>query len=314
MSRTDGLWHLGVVAPNYGPGISAAGLRVSAIAAEEGGYDSIWVTDHVAVPTDMSRTYGSIAEALVSASFLAASTSSLKIGVSALVVPQRPLLLTVKQIMSLQLLAEGRLTIAVAAGWTEQEFRNLGASMRDRARSLRLWDSLMETVEKQAPGRIDFQQGPIDISDAVIAPGFVDGRPPETWMAGHAGAVIRRAARTGVWHPVGRPVSIIGPLAVQLRELRPDAHVVLRIGVTLAAHPDPDALDADGRCRLIGPPSFIAEQLEDFGRAGCDGFVVDLLSDDAPLTESIQRFSAEVIGLRRRTPTSTATTEGTTRD
>lgn len=311
MSRPDGLWHLGVVAPNYGPGISATGLRDSACAAEKGGYDSIWVTDHVAVPTDMSGTYGSIAEALVSASFLAASTSRLRIGVSALVVPQRPLLLTVKQVMSLQLLAEGRLIVAVAAGWTEQEFRNLGVSMRDRARSLRLWDSLMETIEKQAPGRIDFQQGPVDISDAVIAPGFFGGRPPETWMAGHAGAVIQRAARTGVWHPVGRPVSIIGPLAAQLRELCPDAHVVLRIGVILAPHPDPDALDANGRCRLIGPPSFIAEQLESFGQAGCDGFVVDLLANAAPLADSIHRFSSEVIGLRHRLSPSAATTEGT---
>lgn len=314
MSRADGLWHLGVVAPNYGPGLNAAGLRDSAGAAEESGYDSIWVTDHVAVPTAMSETYGSIAEALVSAAFLAASTSRLRIGVSALVVPQRPLLLTVKQVMSLQLLAEGRLAIAVAAGWTEQEFRNLGASMRDRARSLRLWDSLMETIGKQAPGRVDFQQESIDILDAVIAPGFFGGRPPETWMAGHAGAVIQRAARAGVWHPVGRPISIIGPLARQLRALRPDAHVVLRMGVTLTAHKDSGALDADGRCRLIGPPSFIAEQLEGFRRAGCDGFVVDLLSNDVPLTESIQRFSSEVVGLLDRPSTSTATTEGKTRE
>ena len=297
MSRGDGLWHLGVVAPNYGPGISATRLRGSVRAAEAGGYDSIWVTDHVAVPTEMTEVYGSIAEALVSASFLAACTSRLKIGVSALVVPQRPLLLTLKQVMSLQLLAEGRLAIAVAAGWTEQEFRNLGYSMRDRSRSLQLWDALVDTVESDAPGRIDFRDDNVDISDAVIAPGFFEGRRPDMWMAGHADAVIRRAARTGVWHPVGRPVSVIGPLAAQLRELRADAHVVLRIGVTLASAPDVDGLDSGGRCRLLGPASFIAEQLSIFRDAGCDGFLVDLLSNTQPLEESIGWFSSEVVGL-----------------
>ena len=292
-----GLWHLGVVAPNYGPGISAAGLRASARAAEVSGYDSIWVTDHVAVPTEMTEVYGSIAEALVSASFLAACTSRIKIGVSALVVPQRPPLLTLKQVMGLQLLAEGRLAIAVAAGWTEQEFRNLGYSMRDRSRSLRLWESLVETVEAAAPGRIDFRDETFEISDAVMAPGFLDGRRPEMWMAGHADAVIGRAARAGVWHPVGRPVSTIGPLAAQLRELRSDAHVVLRVGVTLAADPDLDALDIGGRCRLVGPASFLAEQLSAFREAGCDGFLVDLLSNTQPLEESFDWFRSEVVGL-----------------
>ncbi len=86
------LWHLGMVAPNYGSHYSPENLRRFATCAEELKFDSLWVTDHVAVPTELAATYGTIAEALVSLGFLAAITRKITLGVSALVVPQRQLL------------------------------------------------------------------------------------------------------------------------------------------------------------------------------------------------------------------------------
>jgi len=36
--------HLGLILPNYGDGLSAKGLASAAVAAEESGFDSGWVT------------------------------------------------------------------------------------------------------------------------------------------------------------------------------------------------------------------------------------------------------------------------------
>ena len=44
--------HLGLILPNYGDGLSAKGLASAAVAAEESGFDSGWVTDHLIVPEE----------------------------------------------------------------------------------------------------------------------------------------------------------------------------------------------------------------------------------------------------------------------
>lgn len=293
-SGTRGLWHLGTLVPNYGLGLSAQGLGDSAKEAERLGYDSVWVTDHVAVPAAQVPTYGLIAEALVSLGYLAARTRTIQLGVSALVVPQRPLLLTAKQVMTAQLLSGGRMLLAVAAGWTAEEFANLGADMSRRGTRLRQWEELVQAISQCAPGRLDLDVPGLHIADAHIAPGFVDGCPPPTWIAGHGEAPLRRAARHGVWHPVGRPVRQVGELAKRFKEDCPEGKVVLRVIVTLTGQADVDAVDTDGRCRIVGPADFASEQLRRFQDAGVHGFVVDLLAGDGNLAERMETFVEEV--------------------
>src|ERR671925_248896 len=53
--------HLGVILPNYGDALDAERLAGVAAAAEQVGFDSGWVTDHVIVPEEHSGTYGTIA-------------------------------------------------------------------------------------------------------------------------------------------------------------------------------------------------------------------------------------------------------------
>jgi alkanesulfonate monooxygenase SsuD/methylene tetrahydromethanopterin reductase-like flavin-dependent oxidoreductase (luciferase family) len=100
--------HVGVILPNYGAALDADRLASVALAAEEAGFDSGWVTDHVIVPADHAQTYGTIAEALVSLGFLAGRTQRLQLGVSALVVPQRQPLVALKQLTTLDFLSGGR--------------------------------------------------------------------------------------------------------------------------------------------------------------------------------------------------------------
>lgn len=289
-----GVWHLGVVAPNYGDELSPGRLRSLAEQAERLRFDCVWVTDHIAVPTALAPTYGAVAEALVTLGFLAAVTNEISLGVSALVVPQRQLLLALKQVMTVQYLAQGRLVLAVAAGWTEQEFTNLGARMSSRRRQLRAWRALVQRTEAVTPGRLDLDVDGLSITDATIAPGFVGGIVPQMWMAGHADGAIDRAAELGVWHPVGRPVRVVRELARRFHELRPDGKIVLRVAVSLRTEPDVAALDSDGRCRIEGPAAFVLESLEAFRQVGVDGFVLDLLRGQGPLEDRVEEFAMAV--------------------
>jgi alkanesulfonate monooxygenase SsuD/methylene tetrahydromethanopterin reductase-like flavin-dependent oxidoreductase (luciferase family) len=284
--------HLGLILPNYGESLGAERLRSAATAAEEAGFDSGWVTDHVLVPPEHAPVYGTIAEPLVSLGFLAAGTRRLELGVSALVVPQRNPLVALKQLTTLDLLSGGRIVTAVAAGWMEGEFATLGADFGQRGRLLDEWLDLAASAFEQAPGRVVFS-GEHFAVDGWLAPALVRPGGPELWVAGVSRATVRRAARTGVWHPVALPPDELRPLAAALRERRADSRVVLRIGVSL----QPErrvGRDERGRHAIAGPPDWVLERLAEYVEAGCDGFVVNLEYDRPGLEERVHAFGEHV--------------------
>jgi len=289
--------HIGLILPNYGPALNAEALASVAIAAEDAGFDSGWVTDHVIVPAEQADVYGTIAEPLVSVGFLAARTKRLELGVSALVVPQRNPLVALKQLTSLDLVSGGRIVTAVTAGWIEQEFAMLGADFEDRGRVLDEWLDLARSVFDQMPGRVRHETERLSV-DGWLAPALVRPGGPELWVAGVSHATLRRAAITGVWHPVALTRDELEPMAAEFRERRPDGRVVLRIGAQFADEPR-DATDERGRHALAGPPEWLAERLRAYVDAGVDGFVVNLEHREPGLEERVRRFAEDVAPLLR---------------
>jgi alkanesulfonate monooxygenase SsuD/methylene tetrahydromethanopterin reductase-like flavin-dependent oxidoreductase (luciferase family) len=284
--------HLGLILPNYGEGLEAERLAASAVAAEEAGFDSGWVTDHLVVPEEQAPVYGSIAEALVSLGFLAGRTRRLLLGVSALIVPARNPLVALKQLTTLDLLSGGRIVTAVAAGWMEEEFETLQAPFAQRGRLLDEWLDLAAAAFEQMPGRVRFE-GELLSVDGWLAPGLVRPGGPELWVAGVSPATLRRAAKTGVWHPVALSPEELRRLAADF-----DGHVVLRIGVYLAEEPRTGE-DERGRHAVEGPPEWVAQRLAEYVEAGCDGFVVNLDYEREGLEERVHRFAEEVAPLLR---------------
>jgi alkanesulfonate monooxygenase SsuD/methylene tetrahydromethanopterin reductase-like flavin-dependent oxidoreductase (luciferase family) len=284
--------HLGLILPNYGDALDTERLTEAALAAEKAGFDSGWVTDHVLVPAEHASVYGTIAEPLVTLGFLAGRTRTLELGVSALVVPQRNPLIALKQLTSLDFLSGGRLVTAVAAGWMEGEFATLGASFAERGRLLDEWLDAAAAVFGQMPGFVSWEAELLSF-EGWLAPALVRPGGPELWVAGVSHATLRRAAKTGVWHPVALPLDELRPLATELRERRPDARVVLRIGVSFAPEPSPGR-DERGRHALADPADWISERLAEYVEAGCTGFVVNLGHERPCLDERIHRFAEEV--------------------
>jgi alkanesulfonate monooxygenase SsuD/methylene tetrahydromethanopterin reductase-like flavin-dependent oxidoreductase (luciferase family) len=280
--------HLGLILPNYGDGLEAERLAACALAAEESGFDSGWVTDHLVVPEEHAPIYGSIAEALVALGFLAGRTQRLRLGVSALIVPARDPLIALKQLTTLDFLSGGRVVTAVAAGWMEGEFATLGAPFESRGRLLDEWLDLAEAAFEQMPGRVRWQ-GELLALDGWLAPALV--RKPELWVAGVSRATVRRAAKTGVWHPVALAPEELRALAEGF-----DGRTILRISAYFADEPT-SGEDERGRHAVEGPPEWIAERLREYVAAGCDGFVVNLGHDAPDLDERARRFGAEVAPL-----------------
>jgi alkanesulfonate monooxygenase SsuD/methylene tetrahydromethanopterin reductase-like flavin-dependent oxidoreductase (luciferase family) len=136
----------GFVLPNYGDKIASGELVKISRVCEEEGFDSVWATDHVIMPTELREPYGQLLEPFVTLSFVAAATDKVKVGTSSVVLPQRNPILVAKQAAALDVFSGGRLILGLGIGWTEKEFGHLGADFRRRAsimdESIRLMRSL----------------------------------------------------------------------------------------------------------------------------------------------------------------------------
>ncbi|MGH9041977.1 MAG: LLM class flavin-dependent oxidoreductase, partial [Acidimicrobiia bacterium] len=108
-------------------------------AAEDLGFDSVWVTDHVVIPDEFTSPYpvpglshnpdtaAMTYEPIITLAVVAGATRRIGLGTSALISAQRNPLVTVKELTTLDVLSGGRLELGLAAGWLVEEFAVLGA-------------------------------------------------------------------------------------------------------------------------------------------------------------------------------------------
>lgn len=116
----------GLVLPNYSPQASRYAIIDSAITAENNGFDSVWLTDHLALPEADADIFVHIYESLTTMSYLASSARTIKLGLSTLVLPQRNPIEVAKSLVTLDNLSGGRLIVSVGIGWSKGEYQNFG--------------------------------------------------------------------------------------------------------------------------------------------------------------------------------------------
>ncbi len=97
-------------------------IRGAAVRAEQLGYDSVWVSDHVVVPHANVVNFGeTVYDPLVTLAVVAGATSRVRLGTTVLIVPYRNPVVTAKMISSLDALSGGRVVLGVGAGWVAAE-------------------------------------------------------------------------------------------------------------------------------------------------------------------------------------------------
>ncbi|MCC6195814.1 MAG: TIGR03619 family F420-dependent LLM class oxidoreductase [Burkholderiales bacterium] len=93
------------------------------------GYDSVWGNDHMTTQTYVRREFPeppNYWEILVTYAFVCAATTTLRVGTSMLVLPlRRDIVVTAKQIATLDQFSNGRLEIGIGIGAYREEFHAL---------------------------------------------------------------------------------------------------------------------------------------------------------------------------------------------
>ena len=199
--------------------------------AEELGYDSLWVSDHIIFPTQLQSAYpyspdgklpldptNPLLEPFTVLSYAAAVTKTIKLGTSVIIVPYRDPLVTAKIVSSLDVLSGGRFIFGVGVGWLEEEFRALRQNLRDRAAQTR--EALLVMKACWTQDSPEFHGKFFDFSGIKFAPKPRQKPYPPIWFGGNSPSALKRAVEHGDgWHAVWETPEEVNEKARTLRDL-----------------------------------------------------------------------------------------------
>jgi probable F420-dependent oxidoreductase len=187
--------------------------------------------------------------------WVAAATSTIEIGTAVLILPQRNPVVLAKEIVCLDEMSRGRVTLGVGVGWCREEGEAIGVDWANRGK---LTDEYIEVMRKLwSEDAAEFQGETISFSDAYMYPRPVNGSIP-IMVGGDTGIAMRRVARTGDgWLAYSVPVEEMAGKVAQLRQMTeeqgrdPDA---LRISKAIFSYTTRDDME---RLREAGVDEFL---------------------------------------------------------
>ncbi len=173
------------------------------VSAEKLGFDSVWASDHIVVPTGRVGRFSKVFyDPFVLLSAIASRTKKIKTGLSVLIAPYRNPLVAAKAVSTLDVISGGRTVLGVGAGWMKEEFDMLGADFEKRgAFTDELMDVCRELWANESPS---FNGVFSEFSDIAFHPKPVSGGNLPIYVGGNGEKSMRRAAERGDgWQPTG---------------------------------------------------------------------------------------------------------------
>lgn len=140
---------VGLHVPQVGRSAAPGTVSEFACAADESGFDGLWVFDHVVLQKEQQSKYpysadGSLGfpptmdflEPLTLLAHLAAITKRVRLGTSVLVLPMRQPVLHAKIMSTIDFLSGGRFVLGAGVGWWKQEYEALSVPFEKRGRRM----------------------------------------------------------------------------------------------------------------------------------------------------------------------------------
>ena len=172
-----------------------------AVRAEKLGFDSVWASDHVIMPSSVKKNFSSIFyDPFVLLTAIAAKTREIKIGTSVIILPYRHPIVVAKMISTLDVLSEGRIIFGVASGWLKEEFHALNVDFNKRGKITNEYlQAILELWKSDSP---NFSGDFVNFSDIDFFPKPYNNRLPEIWVGGASKYAVERSLKfaTG-WQP-----------------------------------------------------------------------------------------------------------------
>jgi probable F420-dependent oxidoreductase len=238
--------------------------------AERLGFESVWMSEHLVFPLDMSGSphpgedappvppTTPVYDAFAYLAFLAAKTSRLRLGTNVYLLGLRHPFVAARAVATLDVLSGGRAEVGIGAGWLREEWAAAGLDPRTRGRRLdealavckRLWS------EPVVEHRGEFFAFP----PVAFEPKPVQKPWPPLHVGGESEAALRRAAfAADGWYGLVHDLDSAAARVRRLRELRREAarereRFEVTLGGELRAPDDVKRWEDAGVDRLVVSP------------------------------------------------------------
>jgi probable F420-dependent oxidoreductase len=241
-----------------------------ALLADELGYESIWLPEHLVLTAQMSRSPHPgeehppvppnvpIYEPFAYLAFLAAKTTHVRLGTHVYNIGLRHPFTTARGVQTLDILSGGRLEFGIGASWLEEEWEAVGLDFKTRGRRVdeaieickRLW------TEEEVSHHGEFFQ----FDTVMFEPKPLQKPWPPLLIGGESKAALRRAAThcdgwIGMNNDFERAAELIGELERLLEERERDPSTFqFCLGGRVASKDDVKRWEELGVTRLVFAP------------------------------------------------------------
>ena len=199
---------VGLFLPSVSPAATPEFLTAYAEAAEQAGFDSIWIGEHVVFLDDYTSMYpyaedgrltlptdAGMLEMFSTLTFLAAVTSRIRLGTAVCLVPQRNPVYTAKEVATVDWLSAGRVDFGIGIGWLREEFEVLDAPFPRRANRTADYVRVMHACWRDDLSTYDGDY--YRLPPCRMYPKPVQSPNPPIYFGGETDAAFQRVATLG---------------------------------------------------------------------------------------------------------------------
>jgi len=281
--------------------------------AEDAGFESIWLADHVAFPVSIRSKYPysatgdfptrlseSLMEPVATMAVLVGATRRVRIGTAALIMPYRNPVLLARMLVTLDHFSGGRIVLGAGVGWLEEEFNVLGTY--DFKKRGRVTDDYLEIFKAICAGGEVAYRGETYAFDPIFSsPGSVQRPHPPILIGGLSNAALRRVVRHGNgWLAVSAPpeklrerLAVLAQLATEAGRQLQDFSLVYKMFLSIG---EAKRGPFDAREPGTGSVAEITDDLERLFDLGFGKIIVRYRgSSAADQLSQIDRFATEIV-------------------
>src|SRR5262245_39489010 len=195
-------------------------------AAEDRGFESLWVPEHTHIPTSrrtpfpgggqLPREYSHTFDPFVSLMAAAAVTTKLRVGTGICLVIERDTIVTAKEVASLDVLSNGRFELGIGAGWNAEEMENHGTDYKTRFK--KLGEQVRAMKEIWTKDEASFHGEHVRFDPIWSWPKPAQKPNPPVLLGGESSHTLQRVVDVcDGWFPRGRNADAIMPGLAELK-------------------------------------------------------------------------------------------------
>ena len=293
-----GQWKFGLPTPDL--------ICACARQAEEAGFDSIWLSDHI-VTVNPTLDIGCLF------AMIAGRTARLKMGPSVFTLPARHPVQVAKTYATLDYISNGRMVMAVGSGNDVRDLVSCGVPAKARGRRLEEGIHILRKLWTES--NVTHVGEFYSFENVTIEPKPRNG-PLDIWIGGKSDAILKRVARLGDgWFPALTSPTAFREDMEKLKSYGEECGRTIdtdEAGVLLFTHVCEDRAGAVKavepffhgfsvapekimNASLIGSGGECVEQINRFVEAGCSKFVLRPICAPKDIPDQLARFGDDIL-------------------